>query len=688
MVKAFPKLAARSQIVVLAHRPEGLDAEDFAWLDRVAREGAPLVDDRVLSPAVFFLKPRLVSPDGQAALVVFNLSSNFLSTLSKQAVEKVEQIAEKDRPAGLTVEITGTAAAGRDYGRASETALHNTTWVTIAAVLFILIVVYRSPFGPLVPLVSIGASVFLAFVLLALLERAGWMVSDLERIFSVVLLFGAGVDYALFWISAYGENLRELSDYEEACAAATRQTAPAILASAATTICGLTTLMATHLVPTRNAGKLLGIVLTMALLASLTLSPALARWMGRWLFWPRGFQARPTFGQRILWPRLAQWVTRYPRPVLGFGLALLAALAAFAFLSNPRYDALSEMPPGSSSERGYQLATRFFSKGQLYGTTLLLQFPQTSVDMKKLEQLSQALSKKIAALPGVDDVYSLDRPLGQRRNLALSGPLQLLTRGLYWSDQAPVMRFEILIDYLPFSPEAMSLIEKVEQLARQHVADDYAGENEVRILLGGPTPYVLSVREVVNQDQIRVMILATIVIALIVFIMVRDLPLTLFMLLSTWLTFGACLALSEFFFVHVLGEGGLDYKVRIIVFVIVVAVGQDYNLFLISRLMQEPAELDDREAARRAIVRTGSVISSCGLIMAATLGSLGAGGLTLLRQIGFTLAAGILIDTFFVRPLLVPSFILVARGRRVRPLRESLAAPAPKERQDAAGPKM
>ncbi len=685
MVKAFPTLAARSQIVIIAYRPEGLEAEDFTWLDRVAREGAPVAEGRVLSPSAFFLKPRLVSPDGQAALVVFNLSSNFLSTLSKQAVERVEQIAGQDRPVGLTVEITGTAAAGRDYGRASEAALHNTTWVTIAAVLFILIVVYRSPFGPLVPLVSIGASVFLAFVLLALLERAGWMVSDLERIFSVVLLFGAGVDYALFWISAYGENLRELPDYEEACAAATRQTAPAILASAATTICGLTTLMATNLVPTRNAGKLLGIVLMMALLASLTLSPALARRMGRWLFWPRGFRARPTFGQRVLWPRLAEWVTQYPRPVLGLGLALLAVLAASAFMSKPRYDALNEMPPDSSSERGYKIATRFFSRGQLYGTTLLLEFPQASVDMEKMERLSRAISKDIAALPGVDDVYSLDRPLGQRRGATLSGPLQILTRSLYWSDQAPVMRFEILIDHLPFSPEAMSLIEQVEQLARRKSTDYDAGENQVRVLLGGPTPYVLSVREVVNHDQIRVMILATIVISLIVFLMVRDLPLTLFMLLATWLTFGACLALSEFFFVRVLGEGGLDYKVRIIVFVIVVAVGQDYNLFLISRLMQEPAELEDREAARRAIVRTGSVISSCGLIMAATLGSLGAGGLILLRQIGFTLAAGILIDTFFVRPLLVPSFILVARRRRDRAPRESLADPAPNERQEAGG---
>lgn len=190
--------------------------------------------------------------------------------------------------------------------------------------------------------------------------------------------------------------------------------------------------------------------------------------------------------------------------------------------------------------------------------------------------------------------------------------------------------------------------------------------------MGGPTAYVIGVEQVVGKDQVRVMVLATLVIGVIVFVLVRDLPLTVFMLLATWLTYGAALTASQFFFVDLLGESGMDYKVRIIVFVIIVAVGQDYNIFLVSRLMQEPAELSDAEATRRAIVRTGSVISSCGIIMAATLGSLWAGGLLLLREIGFSLAVGILIDTFFVRPLLIPGFFLITGRRRKALRRQSL----------------
>ena len=155
-------------------------------------------------------------------------------------------------------------------------------------------------------------------------------------------------------------------------------------------------------------------------------------------------------------------------------------------------------------------------------------------------------------------------------------------------------------------------------------------------------------------------------IAVMVLTLIRDLPLTLFMLLATWLTYGATIAASHLFFVHFMHQDGLDWKVHLIVFVVIVAVGQDYNIFLVSRLLQEPAELSDDEAASRAIVRTGSVISNCGLIMAATLGSLWVGQLGLLRQVGFALALGILMDTFFVRPFLLPSFFLATHRRRIK----------------------
>jgi RND superfamily putative drug exporter len=209
----------------------------------------------------------------------------------------------------------------------------------------------------------------------------------------------------------------------------------------------------------------------------------------------------------------------------------------------------------------------------------------------------------------------------------------------------------------------MSTVEAVRDAAEDVAADvETAEDRAVNVYLAGLTSYIVSVRDVVGDDQIRVMLLATLVIAVIVALLVRDIPLTIFMLLATWLTFGMTITLTNLFFIHVIGQEGLDYKVRLIVFVIVVAVGQDYNIFLVTRMIEEDAS-NDPAGAKRAIVRTGSVISNCGLIMAATLGSLWAGGLMLLQQLGFALALGVLIDTFFVRSLLLPSFFLATKRR-------------------------
>lgn len=702
MGQAFAKLKSRSMVVVIVFREQGVTQADLAWMGRLGERVKTALDFEVLSPTVPFLRHRLVSGNGKAAMLIVNLPTSFISATSAKSVGQIESIMHKQAaPAGLVTEITGTAGIGRDYSAAMQKALHRTTWVTITAVLIILVFVYRSPVGALVPLVSIGASVYMAFVVLAMLvARLGWTVAAIERIFVVVLIFGMGVDFALFWIARYREELRDTGDFDGSALTATRSTGPAIFVSAATTVCGLTTMLVTQLVPTQNAGKVLAVALTVALLAALTLAPALARLMGRWLFWPTGYRGQIILGQEVIWPRVAALVTRYPRTILIGGVLVLGGPALWATTLEPRYDSLSELPPGSSSLRGFNIASENFEKGLLYPNNVLLEFSGKPQLSGQLYSLSHAVAGRIAAIPGVIDVYSLDAPLGRQKagslgqvgavvawlgrhgesgdNNGSSSAMSILKhlpgadkieemgeliRTFYLSDEPRMMRFEVLIDGLPFAPEAMQAMQQVEREARA-AAVVPSGPPPV-LTACGPTPYILAVREVSSRDQICVKTLASIVIAAIVFALIRDLPLTLFMLVATWLTYGATIAGSQVFFEQVLGEGGLDWKVRLIVFVIIVAVGQDYNIFLVSRLFEEPAELSDDEATRRAIIRTGSVISNCGLIMAATLGSLWAGRLGLLRQVGFALALGIMVDTFFVRPLLLPSFFL-ATGRRRR----------------------
>ncbi|MGQ9650452.1 MAG: MMPL family transporter [Phycisphaerae bacterium] len=674
--REFPALSARSRVVIVGYRDTGLEAADLAWLGVAARQAAKAAasvtgqesSERVLSPDVPYLKPRLVSPDGQAAMALVNLPNNFISPITARAVNAIDEaLGRMQRPGGLTVEITDSAVGGRDYALKAEEALDRTTLVTIVVVLTILTLVYRSPVGVVVPLVSIGVSVFLAFVVLAALAKWAWDVSDMERIFAVVLIFGAGVDYALFWISRYRESLQTKIEYGPAAVLATRFAGPAILAGAATTICGLSTLVLTDLGPTHSAGKVLAIVLTIGLLAALTLAPPLCRALGGVFFWPVGASGGSSIGQRHLWPRLAEIVARKPVLCLLVGTLLLGLPALYSLRLPARFDSLSELPPDSPSARGFELMSRHFKKSQLYAGALMIEFehPLASTDAR---QLSESISGRIARMSGVDDVYSLGAPLGRKHKAGmppqLANLLSQLAAEFYVSKSSKVVRLEILIDHLPFSPEAMNIVEQAMAVSRDE-ADRLAGRyGKVEILGSGLTAYVLSVRDVVQADQRRVMFLATLVIGLIVLGLIRHLRLTMFMLLATWLTFGATVTLSDLFFTQVMGTYGLDWKVRLIVFVIVVAVGQDYNIFLAARLFQELSEAGPAEAARRAIVSTGAVISNCGLIMAATLGSLWAGKLTLLQQAGFGLALGVLIDTFFVRPILIPSFFLIVMRSR------------------------
>jgi len=667
LYRSFPKWAGRSRAIVTLERPGGLTEADMAFLqrytDRLVAEASDRDDWGVLSPTMGpYHRARLMSRDGQAAMIVVNLGANFVTRRATRSVERIESLAPKSRPTGLRVELTGMAGIGRDYARAAQRALHRTTWVTITAVLVILVLVYRAPLAAMIPLASIGTSVFVALNVLAVLAWAGWSVTSMERIFTVVLLFGAGTDYALFWISRYREELSGPRGRSQAAAAAMGAVAPAVLASAGTTIVGLWMMTTADLVPTHNAGKVLGIVLAIALAAALTLVPAMASLMAGALFWPRRAGPVASVGQRHVWPRLAAAVVRRPLVVMTIGLAVLAVPVPTALMAPVRFDTLAELPAGTSSARGAAIAKKHFRPGELFPTTLAIHGPGLTRDPARIEPLCKRLTDAVMAVPGVQDVRSLAYPSGRRAGVTAMDRLARAVmpqrlRRFFVAPDTGVVRLEVILADPPFSVEAMAAVQHAIEAA-QRVAGAHL-DGHVEILAEGATPYMINIRRVVQADQRRVMVLAMATIWLVVLVLVRDIPLSLFMLAATLVTYVATLGVTQWVFCGLLGGPGIDWKVKLFLFVIIVAVGQDYNIFLVTRLFQEIRSLSLAEGTSRAIVRTGPVISSCGLIMAATLGSLWAGKLELLRQLGFALAAGILIDTFIVRPLLIPSFYLL-----------------------------
>lgn len=689
LIRTFPHSAARSQIIVVCYRADGLTADDRRFTREFAERIVKANEDQIAADGKKYawqirspdlqphLRSKLISRGKQVSLILVNLPVNFVTTRTKKAVDQIERLGRIGRPEGLEVELTGSAGLGRDYSVRAKVALERTMWVTVVAVTVILAVVYRAPLAAMVPLLSIGLSVFGAFQVLSLLAEAGWTVSSIEKMFTVVLLFGAGTDYALFWIARFSEERLAHVEVETAVARTMSAVGPAIVASASTIIFGLAMMIFADFVLSHNAGKVLGAVLALSLGASLTLAPALAIVMGRRLFWPGRMSSRGVIGQRLLWPRLAAMVARRPGFVLVGSLALMAAPVWTAVHMDFRYDTIADLPEGCSSHRGAELAKGHFPPGEAFTTSLVVQHGKLT-DAALAKRFSRDLTRALTDVQGVTDVRSLTEPLGLDERLRDQGRMfQLLAADRvaaeYVSKDPPAMRFEFVTKYEPFVDPAFKIADAARAVASKLAASMLGGGAEV--LLCGLTPYMIDIRDYSTADHRRVTALVVGVIFVIVLILIRDLPLSIFMLTATLLTYLVTLGLCEWIFVGLLGWEGVDWKAKLFLFVIIVAVGQDYNIFLVSRLFQESKHFDDNEATERSVSRTGSIISSCGVIMAATLGSLMASGLKLMEQLGFAMSAGILIDTFLVRPLLIPAFHLILRRvwNPSRPARSAFA---------------
>lgn len=611
-----------------------------------------------------------VSRDGQAAIVLANVPANYISIRSADTVKYIQElIARNPAPPGSSLAVTGAAALGADYAKASETSHRRTLWVTLAAVLIILLAVYRAPLSAVLVIGVITLAALVASGTLSLGAHIGLHVGTAERIFVFVLLYGAGVDYSLLYMSRFRELMGRQRPSHAAAAEALATTAPTIAASAGTVIGGLAMLTAAQFTIFRTTGQTVAAALAIALLASLTLLPAAAALLGRWLFWPS--RQWDILGSRRLWPWVAELITRRPAWVLGLTLLALAIPAWRAIGRTYVYDTVAGLSNRYGSVAGVDTVKRHWAEGEIAPTTLLLVAQESARD--RLATAAAALTNSLNTLPCVANVRSLAQPLGKDANLPAQGPLGLLLSPLtgslrrqieseYVGGSGLATRLVVVANCPPLSNQAMSMLEQVRRQTQKSLPPG------ISLHISGATAEMADIRSVTQSDFYRVAALTLTVVFLIVLALLRDIILAGFMVATTVISYLATLGLTWWFFTSVGGTAGLDWKVEIFLFVVMVAVGQDYNIFLAARLAEESARGSAAEAARAALTSTGGIISSAGLIMAATLGSLLVGDLALLVQLGFAFALGMLLDTFVVRPLLVPSFAVLT-GRTGRPLR-------------------
>ncbi|MFF3493983.1 MMPL family transporter [Streptomyces sp. NPDC002795] len=526
---------------------------------------------------------------------------------------------------GLRVHVTGPGGTSADFSEAFEGIDSTLLLSALGIVIVILLCTYRSPSLLLVPVLSVVAALFTAQALIYLLaQHAGLTVNGQSAGILTVLVFGAGTDYALLLVARYREELRRHEDRHEAMALALHRAGPAVLASGATVVLSMLVLLTADMNSTRGLGPVSAIGVAVALLAMLTLFPALLVIFGRWLFWPVvPHLGSPEPTERGVWARTGQKIARRPRLVWIVTAAALALLSLGLIqlkaegISNA--DSFTDKP---DSIVGQEISAEYFPAGT--GDPLVI-----VANEAQGEQVRRAVATTKGIVRGSIGVPPNTKPAADGRIL-----------------------FEATTTAPSDSQAAKDTVDRV----RSAVHDVTGAEAKV----GGGTAALLDMERATTHDNKLVIPLVLVVVLLILGLLLRALVAPLLLIATVVLSFAAALGISALVFRHLFDYAGESTDFPLFVFVFLVALGIDYNIFLTTRIREEAARLGTRSGVVTGLAATGAVITSAGLVLAGTFAALGTLPMVAFAEIGFAVAVGVLLDTFVVRSILVTSLFLDA----------------------------
>ncbi|HEY7272009.1 MAG TPA: MMPL family transporter [Actinoplanes sp.] len=597
--------------VIVYERPSGITPADQAKVagDVKAIAAVPGVVGQVIGP--------VPAKDGKAVQVIVPIKVDVDGW--DKIVGVVDQIKQTTGTGsnGLGVYLTGPAGNAADSAGAFEGIDSTLLYTTLAVVTIILLITYRSPVLWLLPIVTAGVALTSAQAVIYLLAKhAGLVVNAQSAGILTVLVFGAGTDYALLLVARYREELRRHEDRHEAMALALHRAGPAIIASAATVAIGMSILTLAELNSTSGLGPVAALGIVVGLLAMITLLPALLVIFGRWLFWPvrpKPGSAEPT--ATGLWARLGGRIARRPRIVwVSTALALgVLSLGLFQLNANglSTADTFTTKQP---SVAGEEVLARHFPAGGGQPVTVIANAAQAS-----------QVRSVFAATPGITAVAD---PVVKNNLVQLDGTLEA-------------------------APDS--------QAAQQTVArarDAVHAVPDANAKVGGMTAMVVDINDANRHDNRLIIPLVLLVVLVILGLLLRSIVAPLILIATVVLSFAAALGVSALVFRHLLGFAGEDTSFPLYVFVFLVALGIDYNIFLMTRVREEAHQHGTRKGALIGLAATGGVITSAGIVLAGTFAALASLPLVAFAEIGFAVAFGVLLDTMIVRSVLVTALNL------------------------------
>ncbi len=667
-----------SDITIVASRPGPLTPTDLAAVSRAASLARGVASVRSVAESG-------ISADRQAALIRVRvvLSASDISK-DKTIVDSLQATFPRvDAPAGLQLHLAGPVATSVANQQSSNKAGKQVQTFSILFVIVLLLIVFRSVPAAIVTLLPSALALLISMRLIGGLGQSGLKISSITEVLLIILLIGAGTDYGLFLVFRVREELREGAEPHEAVRHALVRVGESITGSAGTVILALLTLLLASFGFYHDLGAPLAVGMAVMLMLGLTLLPALLAILGRRAFWPS--KVHPGTQREGIWGRVASRLVQHPEATLAIGVIVFLGLAAGALgYHSAGFGGATNPPSGSDAAAGNAALARHFPETSNNPANLILAYPRSVFSDPTQVARAEASLRSSGAFTQVagplnpngtaltpSELTRLYQSLGPPQRLPVVQPAgahvppalynAYRTTATFVSADGRTMQFEAALKAgAQNTTSAMKVTPQIRDAVATAASKSGASANGV----AGEGAAIYDISSTANNDLAKIIPIAIVAIGLLLALVLRSLVAPLYLIASVVLSYLAALGVATIVFIDIGGQNGIIFLLPFLMFIFLLALGEDYNILVMTRIREEARRMPLREAVVKAISRTGPTVTSAGMILGGTFavfGIVGGGGSQggQLRAIGFGLAIGILMDTFLVRTLLVPSTVIL-----------------------------
>jgi putative drug exporter of the RND superfamily len=658
--KEFPSNTG-SPALLTWYKSTGITDEDLKTLKNFTKEIGedPIKYQEAVIPYDKFPLPVLkqqLSSDGTTLIMPLTFKKNIETEKINEGLTELKQRVKKDFSSNpittklndkkqLVLRITGSAGIATDatalFGQGDLSLLLG----TVAIVLILLLLIYRSPILALIPLLGVSVAYGVINPILGGFGKAGWVDFDSQALsIMTVLLFGAGTDYCLFLISRFRGYLEVERDKNSAMKLALKGSSGAIAMSGLTVVLSLLVLLLAKYGAIHRFAIPFSLSILIMMAASLTLIPALLSIIGRASFYPLVPRTREMKEERArkkgktlpqaktregFGLRLGSVIVRKPKHLLIITLLFLGIFAFFTSKIVYTYDTLSSFPKDMPSREGFKIISEHFNPGELAPVQVIVQTSEKEIALKeKLEKLSYVSN---------------------------------VSEGIKGAKDPNIVSYNVEFNINPYSNKAMDHIPDLRKSAEKNLQDAGISGADNKVWIGGMTAEQYDTRQTTDGDSGTIIPFVIVIIAILLLVYLRSITTTVYLIGTVLLSYFSALGLGWVLLHYVFGVEAIQGFIPIYAFVFIVALGEDYNIFMISSIWKKSKTLPLFQAIKEGVAESGAVITSAGLILAGTFAVLTTLPIQILVHFGTITAIGVLLDTFIVRPLLVPSIIVLLK---------------------------